>query len=83
MVRVFPGCLLTLAKFFRFNKQLINEDFPTFDRPAKANSGRNGLGRSLISTMLLTKLDFVIFNFITGNFKIFNNSLVNLLNGIK
>ena len=34
-----PGFELTLAKFLRFKVLLISEDFPTLERPIKANSG--------------------------------------------
>jgi hypothetical protein len=41
---VFPGVWDTFARFFRSVSILINEDFPTFDRPMNANSGRSVLG---------------------------------------
>jgi hypothetical protein len=55
---VFPGSLLTRAKFLRFNKEFIKEDFPTFERPAKVNSGSEGAGLSLRSIILLTNIEF-------------------------
>jgi hypothetical protein len=45
MVWVFPGVLLTLASPLRFRRELINEDFPTFDRPMNAISGTISFGQ--------------------------------------
>jgi len=39
--RVFPGVRLTLANPLRCKRELMREDFPTFDRPMKATSGRS------------------------------------------
>src|SRR5262245_42995402 len=39
--RVFPGVRLTLASPLRCKRELMREDFPTFDRPMKATSGRS------------------------------------------
>ena len=36
---VFPGVLLVLANLLRLVRQLIKDDFPTLERPAKAISG--------------------------------------------
>src|SRR4030042_6601958 len=41
-----PGVELILARFFRLTNALINEDFPTLDFPAMANSGSPPLGYS-------------------------------------
>ena len=43
--RVRPGVLLTRANFFRCTSRLSSDDLPTFERPAKATSGRVGSGR--------------------------------------
>jgi len=37
---VLPGVLDVRAKPFRFNKELRRLDFPTFERPRKAISGK-------------------------------------------
>ena len=42
MLLVLPGVELVFASF-EFNKAFINEDLPTFDRPANAISGRSGV----------------------------------------
>src|SRR5699024_5527406 len=60
-IRVFPGFDDVWAKFFRLIILLINEDLPTFDRPAKANSGRRSLGYCFCDTALMSSSAFVIF----------------------
>jgi hypothetical protein len=39
MVTVLPGLELTLANDFLLTILFISEDFPTFERPEKQNSG--------------------------------------------
>ena len=43
---VLPGAAPTRAKFFRLSSRLITDDFPTFDRPAKATWGSRSRGKS-------------------------------------
>src|SRR6266705_2538194 len=43
--RVRPGVRLTLANDFRRTSELRRDDFPTFERPAKATSGSDDSGR--------------------------------------
>jgi hypothetical protein len=43
---VFPGRELVLARFRRSKSLFMSEDFPTFDLPAKATSGRSAGGNS-------------------------------------
>jgi hypothetical protein len=47
MVWVLPGVALTLANPRWPNNRLRSDDFPTFDRPAKAISGHPDRGNSL------------------------------------
>ena len=35
-IRVFPGVELVFARFFLLRREFRMEDFPTFERPAKA-----------------------------------------------
>src|SRR5688500_11438111 len=46
--RVQPGVLLVRTSFLRSTRELIREDFPTFDRPAKATSANAGGGSSRV-----------------------------------
>jgi hypothetical protein len=60
-MRVLPGVWLTLARLLRFNKELISEDLPTFDRPTKAISGRRSWGNCSGLSQLLTNSAEMIF----------------------
>lgn len=52
MVRVFPGVEDVFARLFRLTNRLINEDFPTLERPIKANSRLTGSGHREGSVLL-------------------------------
>ena len=41
---VLPGVFDVLASFLLFDKQFINDDFPTFERPNKGNSLKPNFG---------------------------------------
>src|SRR5204863_3447157 len=43
-IRVLPGVPLTLAMSVRRRRELISEDFPTFERPTIATSGAGWRG---------------------------------------
>ncbi len=53
MVCVLPGRPETLASFCRWVNILINELFPTFERPIKAYSGLSGAGHLVKSVLLV------------------------------
>ena len=53
IVRVRPGVELTCA-IFAPTSALIRDDLPTFDRPAKAISGKSGAGNRRGSAALRT-----------------------------
>ena len=54
MVCVLPGVCDTLANDFRLVSILINDDFPTLERPIKAYSGLSASGQPLNLTALFT-----------------------------
>src|SRR4030065_2088381 len=54
MVWVLPGDEEILASFLWPVSILIREDLPTFERPAKAYSGKDGFGHDFRSGLLLT-----------------------------
>ena len=60
MVWVFPGWEDVLAKAFRLINALIREDFPTFDFPAKANSGNTFSGKVLVIPQTVSNYTFLI-----------------------
>src|SRR4030043_2370078 len=64
IVWVRPGLELVLARFFCFTRALIKEDFPTFDFPAMATSGKSPVGYSEGLVALLIKSAEVIFTVI-------------------
>jgi hypothetical protein len=51
---VFPGLEDVLASFLFLQRELIKEDFPTFDLPIKAYSGRELFGHFSRSVLLIT-----------------------------
>src|ERR1700730_4575637 len=63
MVCVLPGLLDTRAAFFRFNKRLIKEDFPTLERPTNASSGNGSTGYCSGLTALIIKSTVLIIIF--------------------
>ena len=54
IVWVLPGLELVLARFFRLTSALIKEDFPTFDLPAMAISGKfsGGYSEGLVALLM-------------------------------
>jgi hypothetical protein len=58
---VFHGIFEHLAKSFFWVSMLISEDFHTFERQKKANSGKFKFGHCLISATLFMNSDEVIF----------------------
>ena len=64
MCVVLPGAEPTRAKFFRPSSRLMTEDFPTFDRPAKAIWGRASRGQSAILAAERMNSAFCVFSFI-------------------
>ena len=58
---VFHGIFEHLAKSFFLVNMLISEDFHTFERQKKANSGKFKFGHCLISATLFMNSDEVIF----------------------
>jgi hypothetical protein len=52
MVLVFPGLPEVFASFEYPVNRLISDDFPTFERPIKANSGFTGSGHCVKVTLL-------------------------------
>src|ERR1035437_7793780 len=59
--RVFPGVPETFARVLLPVIILINDDFPTFDRPMNANSGRSVSGQSFNEGLLAMKFAEEIF----------------------
>ena len=55
MLCVRPGVLDVRARPLRWSKELISEDFPTFERPRNAISGRPSSVQCRLSYALLTK----------------------------
>ena len=65
MALVFPGSPEVFASFEKPVIMLIREDFPTFDRPIKPNSGILVFGQSLSVGLLFTKVaERIIIGFI-------------------
>jgi hypothetical protein len=60
-----PGLLETLTSLLRCKRQLIKEDLPTFERPAKAISGGPTGGYPLGFTAAVKKSEFLILSPIT------------------
>ena len=58
---VCPGFEDTFARSFLPVIMLISEDFPTFDRPMKANSGKSEEGQDSKSGALVLKIAELIF----------------------
>src|SRR5438045_5355133 len=67
MVRVRPGVELTCASFCP-SRELIRLDFPTFDRPRKANSGAPAAGKCLGSAAEARNLAWMGFMLSAGCF---------------
>ena len=55
--------LVSLIHLINIAKAFIKDDFPTFERPIKANSGKFKSGHSLIVGALVINFAFVIFIF--------------------
>jgi len=60
---VFPGVCETFARLFLSVSILIRDDFPTFERPIKANSGRSVFGHCFRSVLLEINVEEIIFIF--------------------
>ena len=58
---VFPGHPDTFASSFLSKSMLINDDFPTFDLPIKAYSGKFAFGPFRQFVLLITNLEVLIF----------------------
>ncbi len=52
---VFPGVCEVFASPLWKVRELMREDFPTLDRPMKANSGKRAGGQVLKSVLLVMK----------------------------
>ena len=63
MLCVLPGVLDVRAKPLRCSKELISEDFPTFERPKKAISGNPSVVQCSSAKALLINSVEVIFIF--------------------
>lgn len=74
---VFHGILEHFAKFFLWVNILIRDDFHTFERPKKANSGKSKFGHRLIFGTLFTNSADVIFINVMTKIKYMNIYIIN------
>lgn len=71
MLCVLPGVFDVRAKPFRCSKELMSEDFPTFERPRNAISGKPSVVQcSSEKALLMNSAEVIFINFIDSSLRV-------------